>query len=109
LDRDQVAALALDPLVGHLAGQDRDVAGEGRVAVLGGRVGDEAPLAGPAGDEVDDPGAHRRPVAVAPGHADVLRPPGLEVAAGRWGAASASPGWPASTRRSPSTPAFSLV
>src|SRR3546814_7852991 len=41
------------------------------------------PLAGPRGHVVDDPRAHGGAVAVAAGHADVLRPAGLEVAAGR--------------------------
>ena len=67
----------------HLPVEERGVAGEGRVAVLGVRVGDETPLPRPCRHVVEDPRAHRRAVAVAAGHADVLRPAGLEVAARR--------------------------
>src|SRR5262245_45663609 len=76
----EVAALALHPGVDHLAGQEGDVAGERRAAVLGRGVGDEAPFAGPGGYVVEDPGPHGGAVAVAPGHAHVLGPAGLEVA-----------------------------
>src|SRR5205085_12219736 len=55
LDLHLVAAAALDELVDNLTGEERGVAGEGRVAVLRSRVRDEAPLTGPRRDVVDDP------------------------------------------------------
>src|SRR5260221_13620657 len=59
------------------------VAGERRIAVWRLRVRDKAPLADPRRDVVDHPRAHRSAIAIAAGETDVLRPPGVEVAARR--------------------------
>src|SRR5262245_2064810 len=79
-DGGDVPTLALHPGVAPLSRQERGVAGEGRAAVLGRGVRDVAPLAGPGGHVVEDPGTHGGAVPVAPGHAHMLGPAGLEVA-----------------------------
>src|SRR6516164_4408470 len=74
LHRDEMAAAALDPRVDDFAVEERRVAREGGVAVVGPRMRDQAPFTGPGRDEVEDPRAHRGAVAVTAPHADMTRP-----------------------------------
>src|SRR5258708_1541912 len=80
-NRHAVAAVAMDRRVDDPPADEGSVSGERRIAVLRLRVRDKAPLADPRRDVVDHPRAHRR--AIAARETDVLRPPGLEVAARR--------------------------
>ena len=66
--------LIVDQLADHLGVHERDIAGKGGAAIGAVGVHDLTPLAGPAGEIIDDPGAHRRAVAVAARHADMTRP-----------------------------------
>src|SRR5258707_15774960 len=82
-NRHAVAAAAMDRRVDDPPADEGSVSGERRIAVLRLRVRDKAPLADPRRDVADHPRRHRSAIAMAARETDVLRPPGLEVAARR--------------------------
>src|SRR5262249_42694562 len=85
LDRDRhaMAAAAMDRRADDPPADEGGVPGERRIAVLRLRVRDRGPFACPRRDVVDRPRAHRRAIAIAAWETNVLRPPGLEMAASR--------------------------